>query len=674
MANILSTANSALIAARAGLATAGHNIANSKTPGYNRQLVIQAAIAGQNEGGGFIGKGTQIIAVKRSYNEYLGEQLRSINTVKGQLDSHYAEISRINNLLADPSSGLSPVLQDFFKSVQALTGNASQNPSRQGVLATAESLASRFQRMNGQVQEMRTAVNEQITVGVSNINSYAEQIAKLNEAIGIARGSSNGQEPNDLLDQRDYLVSELSKEIKVSIIEEGDNYNIFVGNGQPMVLGGKASKLATVASPTDDRQLQVGYVAGGGNVIPLTEASLPGGKLGGLFEFRSKTLDSAQNALGRIAVGLAATFNDQHRLGQDQTGAMGGDFFFEARPAVNANRYNTGTAAVDATIDDVSKLTTSNYNFGRDANGNYFVTRLSDNATIYSNAAPPAAPIDGINFNITAGAMANGDYFLVKPTINGAASFNVLVKDQANIASAVPIATKYDMTNAGTGAISAGSIDKNFLPAMVTPPVTLTYVANVPATTPPTGTLNNSAAFPGTGFPFEVKVTSLNGTSTIYPPGTPIPYQQGSTITFGASLAGPPADVGGISVQISGVPANGDKFTVSANPNAPSDNRNMALLAALQSANTLANGTTSYQGAFGQLVSQVGNKTHELKVTKAAEDNLLSQVTQTQQSESGVNLDEEATNLVYYQQTYNAAAKLMQTVKEMFDVLTSLGS
>lgn len=668
MANILNTANSAIIAAQAGLATTGHNIANAKTPGYNRQVVIQAAVAGQNEGVGFIGKGTTVLTVNRIYNEYLGDQLLSINTVKGQLDAHYTEAKRINNLLADPTSGLSPVLQDFFKSVQALTGDSSLNPSRQGVLASAESLAGRFQTMNGQLQEMRDAVNDQITTSVGTINSYAEQIAKLNQAIGIAQGASNGQPPNDLLDQRNYLVSELSKEIKVSVVEEGTNYNIFIGNGQPMVIGTKSSKLQAVPSPTDDRQLQVGYVAGSGTVIPLTEASLPGGKLGGLFEFRSKTLDSAQNALGRIALGLASTFNDQHRLGQDQTGAMGGDFFFEARPVVNANRYNTGTAAVGATIDDVSKLTTSNYNFGRDANGNYFVTRLSDNATIYSNAAPPAAPIDGINFNITAGAMANGDYFLVKPTINGAASFNVLITDQANIASAVPIATKYDMGNAGSGAISAGSIDKNFLPSMVSPPVTLTYVANVPATVPPTGRLNGLAAF-------EVKVTSTNGTSTIYPPGAPIiPYEAGATITFGASLAGPPADVGGISVKLTGMPANGDKFTVSANPDAPSDNRNMALLAALQSANTLVNGTTSYQGAFGQLVSQVGNKTHELEVTKTAEDKLLSQVTQAQQAESGVNLDEEAGNLIYYQQAYQAAAKLMQTVKEMFDVLTSLGN
>jgi flagellar hook-associated protein 1 FlgK len=674
MGNILGTAQSALLAAQAGLATTGHNIANAKTPGYNRQIVVQAAVAGQNEGGGFIGKGTTIVAVNRIYNDYLGDQIRSINTVKGQIDSHYTEAKRINNLVADPTSGLSPVLQDFFKGVQALTGDASLNPSRQGMLAAAESLAGRFQSLNGQLQEMRDAVNSQVTTSVGTINSYAQQIANLNDAIGKAQGATDGQAPNDLLDQRDYLVGELSKETQVSVIKEGVNFTVFIGNGQPLVIGPKAYQLKATTSPTDSKQLQVGYVAGNGSVIPLTESSLPGGKLGGLFEFRAKTLDTAQNALGRIAVGLASTFNAQHRLGQDQTGAMGGNFFNEARPMVSPNSFNSSAppAALEATIADVGQLTTSNYSFARDTTGNYTVTRLSDNAQVYSDPAPPTTPIDGINFTITS-AMANGDNFLVKPTINGAASFNVFVKDQAKIASAVPVSSVYSMSNAGSGAIGSEAVDKNFLPSMVATPVTLNFVAIVPATVPATGTLNDSAAAPGTGFTFPVKVTTIDGASNIYAAGTPVPYTAGATITYGASLPDPPPDVGGVSFKITGTPANGDTFTVKANPNAPSDNRNMLLLGALQTANTLVGGTTSYQGAFGQMVSQIGNKTHELEVTKSAEDKLLSQVTQAQQSESGVNLDEEATNLIRYQQAYQAAAKMMQTVKEMFDILTALG-
>jgi flagellar hook-associated protein 1 FlgK len=744
MANILSTANSGLIAAQAGLATTGHNIANSATPGFSRQVVVQAAIGGQNEGGGFIGKGTVIILVKRQYSEYLGDQLRTINTAQGQLNSHYTEISRINNLLADPSSGLAPVLQDFFKGVQALAGNTSANPSRQGMLASAESLAGRFQALDGQLKEMRDAVNTQITTSISSINSYAQQIASLNEAIGKAQNAADGQPPNDLLDQRDHLVSELSKEVQVTVVKESVNYNIFIGNGQPMVLGSTPGQLQPIASPNDLAQMEVGYKAGSGKVVMLAESGLPGGKLGGLFEFRAKSLTPAENSLGRIALGLANTFNAQHALGQDQTGAMGGKFFYEAKPVVNPSSFNKGVpvgspATLDASIANVSALTTSNYSFTRDSAGTYVITRLSDNVDVYSNTALPAAPVDGINFNVT-GTMANGDNYIVKPTVNGAASFSVLVKDQAQIAAAAPIKTEYTTTNTGTGAISDGSVDKNFTTGTVSPPVTLAYHsagsvtpavgaivnnggATVSATLAPPATPTGSdyrLSFAGgnytitrlsdnasvysnptppaapidgmnfnvtgamaagdsflvsadtlTGFPSTLPVTvTNNGVTATYPAGAPVAYTPGATITFG-----------GVSIKITGAPANNDTFTIGPNPSAASDNRNMLLLGALQTANTLGGpantpvgvGSTTFQGAFGQLVAQIGNKTHELEVTKEAEGKLLSQVTQAQQAESGVNLDEEATNLIRYQQAYQAAAKVMQTVKEMFDVLAALG-
>ncbi|HJV74833.1 MAG TPA: flagellar hook-associated protein FlgK, partial [Noviherbaspirillum sp.] len=233
MANILSTANSALNAAQQGLATTAHNIANQKTPGYNRQLVLQAAIGGQDEGGGFIGKGTEVISVRRVYNEYLGAQIRTTQTKNGELSSHYAQANRINNLMADPTSGLSPVLQDFFKSVQ----NLAANPEARGsMLAAGESMASRFQSLDGQLRELRGSVNSELSTSVSAINSFAQQIADLNKAI-TAADSGTGQLPNDLLDKRDYLIGELSKETKVTATKDGNSYNIFIGNGQPMVVG-----------------------------------------------------------------------------------------------------------------------------------------------------------------------------------------------------------------------------------------------------------------------------------------------------------------------------------------------------------------------------------------------------------------------------------------------------
>jgi flagellar hook-associated protein 1 FlgK len=473
--------------------------------------------------------------------------------------------------------------------------------------------------------------------------------------------------PNDLLDQRDYLVGELSKLTKVSVTKDGNNYSIFIGNGQPMVVGSTVSKLQAVTSPTDSSEVAVGLVTSTGT-IRLADNSLPGGKLGGLLEFRATTLTNAQNELGRIALGLAMSFNDQHKLGMDQTGAMGGNFFSMAPPVVNMNTLNTGDGMIAASVTDASLLKASDYKLVYDGT-NYTVTRMRDNVQV-SSIPGPGFPVDGItvegvNIALASGTMAAGDNFIVKPTVNAASSISVLVTDTLNIAAAAPIAAETPTSNAGSGAINSATVDKHFLPSMATPPIDLYYDAA-------TKTLNDSTASPQTGFAFPVKVT-VNGTSTIYPAGTPVPYTAGATITFGAALPGPPPDVGGMSVKIGGMPAQGDKFTVSANSSLSGDNRNMVLLAGLQTANTLMDGTTTYQGALAQLVSSVGNKTHELEVGKNAQGNLVTQLRQAQDADSGVNLDEEGANMLRYQQAYMAAGKVMQAVKEMFDLLMSLG-
>ncbi len=659
MANILSTANSALTAAQQGLATTAHNISNARTPGYHRQVVLQAAVGGQDEGGGFIGKGTEVVSVQRVYNEYLASQLRTVQTSQGQLEAHYTQANRINNMLADPNSGLSPVLQDFFQSVQ----NLAANPDARGsMLAAAQSMAARFQSMDGQLRELRVAVNSEISTTITAINSYAQQIADLNNAISKAQ-SGSGQMPNDLLDQRDHLVGELSKLTKVTVSKDGGNYGIFIGNGQPMVVGSTVSKLAASASPTDLSEVTVGIETAKGTVR-LSESSLQGGKLGGLFEFRANTLTDAQNQLGRIAIGLATTFNDQHKLGVDRNGAMGGNFFNMAPPLVSRSSLNIGNATMGATITDVSALKASDYKVSYDG-ANFNIVRMSDNVQVSSSASipPGGITVDGINFTIDAGTVAAGDQFVVKPTINAAAGFKVLVTDLNTIATGAPVSTSTPTSNSGSATIGAGAVDKNFTTAMVSPAKTFVYDAA-------SGTLNAPSA---TGFPFDVKVTDINGASTIYPAGTPVPYSAGATITFGVNLPGPPADIGGVSFKISGAPANGDQFVIGKNTSTSGDNRNMVLLGNLQTANTLVGGTTSYQGALSQLVSMVGNKTHELQVGSEAQTNLVTQLEQAQDADSGVNLDEEGANLLRYQQAYVAAGKVMQAVKEMFDMLVSLG-
>ena len=649
MANILSIARTGLDAAQAGLATTGHNIANQATPGYSRQLVIQGSLPGQNLGGGFIGNGTTIVTVQRIYNEFVGKQIIGVQGSASQLATHHAQINKINNMIAEPTAGLTPVLQNFFKGVQDLVANPASAPSRQAMLSGAESLAARFQSMDGQLRSMQEGVNSEITSSVTNINAYAKQISKLNDAISKALNGT-GQPPNDLFDQRDLLISELSKQTKVTVVSQESGYGVFIGNGQPLVVGSDVLELIAVASPTDLSRVQVGYISGTNNkTIILPEDALVGGNLGGLFEYRSKTLDTMQNSLGRIAIGLASTFNAQHKLGQDLNGALGGDVFTMAVPLVNASSKNTGDAVVGASISTIDALKPNDYHVAL-IGTTYKVTRLPDYVSMYSGTTfPPPSQIDGVTLSLASGVMKSGDEFIVKPTVNGASDINVLIKDLSAISAGTPIRTAAPTGNTGTGTISSGKIDSSFALATVASPITLTYDAT---SVPPTLT----------GFPATNVTVTTNGVTVPFTSGTPVTYTAGSTISFD-----------GVQIQISGAPANGDTFTISGNSSGGGDNRNMLALGELQTKNVLQGGTASYNSAYSQLVSLVGNKTRELQTNSAAEATLLKQLHTAQQSESGVNLDEEATNLLRYQQAYQSAGRVMQAVSDMFDVLISLG-
>ncbi|MGN6389541.1 MAG: flagellar hook-associated protein FlgK [Burkholderiaceae bacterium] len=644
--SILSIGQSALAAAQAGLGTTGHNIANAATPGYSRQVVVQASAGGQNYGFGFIGQGTQVDTVKRIYSDFIGTQINSTQSAKSGLDSYYTQISQIDNLLADPSAGLSPALQDFFQSVQDLAANPNAAASRQSVLSEGQALVARFQSLNQQVDDIRTGVNSQIGGSVTAINSYAQQIASLNEAISKATGGT-GQPPNDLLDQRDQLVADLSKQVGTTVVrQDGNTYNVFIGNGQALVLGAQTFTLQAVQASDDPSRIAVAYQSNGSTTV-LADNSLTGGTLGGLLQFRDESLDAIQNSIGRTAIALASAFNAQHRAGQDLNGNPGGDFFSIGTPIATPDVRNTSSAQLSVSIASASALTTSDYRVQYDGT-NYRVTALP-NGTPASYSSLPQT-IGGVTIALapSSGTPNAGDSFLIKPVANGAATIDVAITNTGAIAAGgqiAPFRAAAGASNTGTGAVSAPAVDPAYVGAPLASTAALTYAAA-------TGTISANA---------PVAVT-VGGVTTNYAVGAAIPYTSGASYSFN-----------GVAVTVTGAPADGDVYTVA--PNASTgDNSNALRLAALQTANIVAGGTTTLQGAYSQLVSLVGNKTRELEVTSTAEGQQLASAVARQQSESGVNLDEEATNLIRYQQAYQAAAKVMATAGKLFDTLLTLGS
>lgn len=632
--NIFSSALSGLNAAQLGLATTQHNIANASTPGYTKQQIQLTAQTAQATGSGFVGQGVSVTGVKRLYDQFLTTQVLQQQGQASYLTSYKTSMTQVDSLLSNTTSGVPTSMQSVFDATNALVNAPNSVAARQTVLSNAQTAVNSFQTINQSLTDMATTVTGQISGSVTLVNTYATQIATLNTSIKSALAAGNGQQPNDLLDQRDQLVSQLNKELKVTTQTQSDgSMNVFVGTGQALVVGEQAMSLQVLQNAGDPSKVDVAYLNNGKTTL-LQQASLQGGNLGAYITFRDQNLQPAQNALGRVALGLATTINQQNQMGQDLNGALGGNLLNAAPPMVNPNAANTGAGSVSATISSVNALTASDYQLKFDGT-NYTLTRLSDNtSTNLGTAAPLTQIVDGVSISATAGMNA-GDSFLIRPTANAARDIALLTTDPAKIAAAAPMLATASTTNLGTGTITPGSVNTPLpLNANLQAPVTITF------------------SNPPTSYTVTGAVPAVAGT---------VPYVAGQNISYN-----------GWTTQISGAPAAGDTFTVKTNAGGTGDNRNALLMAGLQTQNLLANGTTSLTGAFSQIVSSVATKTNELTVTSKAQDAMVTQTVAAQQAISGVNLDEEAANLMQYQKAYQASAKAMQIANTMFDALLTL--
>ncbi|MFY9317736.1 MAG: flagellar hook-associated protein FlgK [Burkholderiales bacterium] len=626
--SLLGIALTGLNSAQGGLVTTGNNIANVNTPGYSRQRTVQAQNVPQATGSGFFGTGSNIQAVRRAYDEFLAAQGLSMQAGASQWETALSQLQHVDRLLSDPSAGVTPALNELFAAVNAVAANPADAASRQSLLSALQAMAGRVRDLDAQLQRLGDANEQRIASTVNSINTLGAQIAQLNDRIALAAGTA-GQPPNDLLDHRDALVTDLNKLVRASVVAQSDgSLNAFLGNGQALVVGTRAYTLGTAADALDPSRLSIGLQSGGA-LLGFRPQDLDGGELGGLLAYRENTLNPARNALGRIAMVLAARFNEQHRLGLDRSGQYGTDVFAPGTPQANAASTNTGTAQLAAVVTNYAALTDSDYRLKWDGT-NWNVTRLADNS-VQSFASLPQT-VDGVAIAVASGAAAAGDSFLVMPARGGAAGFAALLTRADQIAAAAPMRTSAAGGNAGTGSVSAGQVNGPTANANLQQTVTITFTA--------AGTFN------------------VNGTGTGNPAG--VAYTSGAPISYN-----------GWTIQISGAPAAGDTFTVAANTSASGDNRNAVLLAGLQTG-ALVGGSATLGDAYGQLLARVGNAAHEANLSASAQARLLQETQARQASVSGVNLDEEAANLLRYQQAYQAAGKLVAIASQLFDTLLQM--
>lgn len=406
--SIFTVGVSGLNAAQMGILTASHNISNASTEGYTRQQIVQSTNTPLFTGSGFVGQGTNVQTVSRIYNQYLSSQVLSAQAGVAEMDAYLAEIEQIDNLLADPSAGLTPVLAEFYKAAQEVAANPAAIPARQALISQSQALVARFQALDGRIGEIRDGVNQQIASAATEINALANELGQINQRIVIAQAAATGQPANDLLDQRDQIVAELNKLVRTQVVQQSDGtFSAFIGNGQALVVGSEVYSIEPVQSPFDPEKLGLAMTTPLGVKVDLLDSLLTGGRLGGLLSFRNEMLDEAQNALGRVAIGFAEQFNEIHRLGQDLNGNAGEDFFGYGGPVVKASSLNASAATVVS-----AGFAFSDYRVEYDG-ANYQITRLADGTATIAAALPLV--LDGVHVKLDSGAPAAGDVFLIRP-------------------------------------------------------------------------------------------------------------------------------------------------------------------------------------------------------------------------------------------------------------------
>jgi flagellar hook-associated protein 1 FlgK len=623
MPDMLGTGLSSLRALQRALDTTAHNIANVSTPGYSRQRAEFTTRQPSLVGTSWIGNGVNTSQVRRIYDQFLTSQSRSSSGNLARLDAFATQAERLDNMLGDTTNGLTTSLQSYTDALSEVSSTPGSIPARQVLLSQGRALAQRLQDYDKRLRDMATDVDTRFAGEAREVTLLSQGIARLNGEITVATESS-GQPPNDLLDQRDRLIDEIAKKVNVTTIAEGaGTINVFIGNGQPLVLGTTASEITTVTDPFDPERTQFALKTATGTVD--ISRAVSGGTLGGLLDWRREMLEPARNELGRISLAIASQVNAQHHEGMDLNGALGGDFFTVGAVGIDDVTTNTGTAVPTATRTGIGALTGGDYVLANTGSG-YTLRRQDTGATVsFTGTGTLADPIlaDGLSIVVGAGS-ASGDQYIIHPTRDAVRGFNVAITDPSRVAAAAPIRASATTGNSGSGSITTGEVLDAANGQLLT-------TASIVFTSATTYTINGGAA---------------------------------QTYTAGGNI-----DANGWRVQINGTPATGDTFTVRSNAGASGDNRNIFALSDALGAGVMEGGTLSVANAVSRLTADVGLQTRTAQVNRDAEAAVNADDLDARDAVSGVNLDEEAANMLRYQQAYQAAAQVIATASSLFDSL-----
>ncbi|CZG13418.1 flagellar hook-associated protein FlgK [Legionella pneumophila serogroup 1] len=643
--SILNIAYSGLNAFQRALDVTGNNIANFKTRGYSRQSIQFTPIASNRYAGSYIGAGVSVSSIYRNVDQFANAQVRSTLSYRTQYDAFYNQAIQIDKLLSQDGSSISVPLQTFFDSIGQLNSTPDNIATRGVVLKQSQLLAQQFNSLQIKLEEYERNSTLQVTESVKIINRITKELAEVN---GKLLGNNNIPE---LLDHRDELLKQLSGYTDLSIFDQGDGtISVGIASGDMLVAGTQQRDLVVGTGKDSIFGTKIFLSSGGNNQVDITDR-LTTGMLGGLIDYEKNVLGQASQLIGQMAIGLAQTFNTQHKLGMDMNSQIGKDFFTDFNSPgqmlkrSTASADNSGTAVLSVNISDISQVKLSDYDLIiSDTGANELrLIRKSDgtSTTLTWSSSPPAPPagqvvIDGITITVNdLSQLANNDHYTLTPTRGAARDLALEIKDAYEIALASPVKTTASLNNTGQGQIILGpvlntaSVNKQFRIDFISD--TQYNLVNVTDST--------------TAGPFAF-VPNTNNV---------IQIPDGITPSY--------------SVVLSGIPKSGDQFTTDYNIGGFGDNRNGLILGNIQQNKIFSNGSETLFDRYGSLLAEVGGRTNQAKTSFESADILHKQALDFQDSKSGVNLDEEGANLLVFQQAYQAAGKLMEISNQIMNLL-----
>ena len=650
----LSIGLSGLLVSQRMIDLTGQNIANADTPSYHRQVGELAGISA----GSSIGNGVELTSITRVIDSLLENATVRNNSAQSASSTQLDGLNQLQAYLAPGAGSLNDTLANFFNAAEQLSAQPDDLTQRRVFLAAANDLTNGLNSTAANLKQMGSDLGGQAKTLIAQVNSLATQIGQLNQQIHDT--TATGGAANNLMDQRDDAISQLSQLIDIRTVpQDYGQVNVLAG-GTPLVLNSSATSLAVDVNSQNQTFL---HAANSSQPTDVT-----GGKLGGILALLNTTLPQVQGQFGQFAQGLVTQIDQIQASGLGLNGPL--TTITSQRPVANTNL----------------PLAAANLPFPVTA-GNLYVT-MTNLAT--GQRSMNRVSIDPATQSLSA----------VAGTLSTIPNLQAVVDPQGGKLNLI--------ARPGYGIDFTGNFSSKPDTQAITGTATPTFDGAY--TGPSDDTLNFSFVGSGTiGVTPNLALEVRNGAGTLltslnvgqgYEAGTDLQNVLGVNVnlsngtvnngdTFSLNVAAKSDTTGLLSalglnsffvgtgvgnLAVNPVLLDHPEYLALSKTGQPGDGSNLAQLIALRDQPVLDNGLQTFQQFLEGVIGNVGTQTQDMQTRKSAYDSLGQQLDAQRQSASGVDPNEELMKLVQYQRAYQLSAHFVAASSQSFDEFIQLFS